>query len=83
MKIGYTARRVSVRLAEGQTFAPEALLVLAESPGTLSDESRLHRIFREDHSRGEWYRYTPRLKELVGYLADGGSLESWLSVLDE
>lgn len=77
VKIGYTGRRVQTRLAEGQTFAQDEILLLVETPGNLSDEARLHRIFKDYHHRGEWYRYELPVRELVGYLSEGGSLRSW------
>lgn len=78
VKIGYTGRRVSQRLAEGQTFAPEELTVLVEAPGTTADEAKLHRVFSRHHIRGEWFNYGPELQELIWFLIDGGSLSVWL-----
>ena len=79
VKIGYTGRRVRERMAEGQTFVPQELTVLAESFGTRADENRLHRLFREFHVRGEWYRMAPPVQDLVDFLRfDGGDLQLWL-----
>lgn len=78
VKIGYTGRRVSQRLSEGQTFAPEELTVLVEAPGTTADEAKLHRVFAQYHLRGEWFTYGPEVQELVWHLLDGGSLSVWL-----
>ena len=78
VKIGYTGRRVSQRLAEGQTFAPEELTVLVEAPGTPADEAKLHRLFSQHRIRGEWFTYGPEIQELVWFLIEGGSLTLWL-----
>ena len=63
VKIGYTGRRVRERMAEGQTFAPQELTLLAETYGTREDEASLHRIFAPLHLRGEWFRYEGELRE--------------------
>lgn len=78
VKIGYTRRRVSQRLAEGQTFSPEKLTVLVEAPGTLADEAKLHQTFVKHHLRGEWFVFAPEIQELVWHLIDGGTLDQWL-----
>ena len=79
VKIGYTGRRVRERMAEGQTFAPQELTLLAETYGTREDEASLHRIFAPLHLRGEWFRYEGELRELVMMLMlDEGTLQSWL-----
>ena len=83
VKIGYTGRRVSQRLAEGQTFAPEELTVLVEAPGTPADEAKLHRLFAPLRLRGEWFRYEGELRELVMMLMlDDVTLQSWLESHD-
>ena len=78
VKIGYTRRRVDVRVSEGQTFSSNQIHVLVEVPGTRRDESRLHRRFAHLHLRGEWFTYGEDLRDLAHYLADGGTLSSWL-----
>lgn len=81
VKIGYTGRRASQRLAEGQTFAPEELTVLVEAIGTYEDEAKLHRLFERHRIRGEWFNYAPEIQDLVWHLLDGGSLARWLESL--
>lgn len=78
VKIGYTGRRVSQRLSEGQTFAPGELTVLVEASGTYSDEAKLHRLFAQHNLRGEWFAYAPEIQELVWFLIEGGNLSTWL-----
>lgn len=79
VKIGYTARPTSERLREAKTFSAETLYILTETMGSQADEAALHRRFTGHRLRGEWFRYEGELRELVMYLLDGGSLQSWLS----
>lgn len=66
-------------MAEGQTFAHQDLHLLVETYGTLADEALLHRIFKRDHVRGEWFLPSPFLWELIHHLADdNGNLQTWL-----
>lgn len=83
VKIGYTGRRVRARMAEGQTFAPQELTLLAETYGTMADEAKLHRLFAHQRVRGEWFRYEGGLQELVMMLAlEEGTLQAWLDAHD-
>lgn len=77
VKIGYTRRSVYDRVAEGQTFSPQKILVLAETLGSLEDEAKLHQHFSHLRLQGEWFTYDPELKDLVMYLVSGHSLQSW------
>lgn len=78
VKIGYTSRRVHLRLSELQTGSPEKLTVLTDVSGTYADEVALHKVFEAYLVLGEWYVFSPPIQELVQYLVDGGSLRSWL-----
>ena len=78
VKIGYSSRSARARARAGQTFHSGELVVLVETRGTPSDEAALHRVFAADRIRGEWFRYSPRIAELVEYLHEGNSLEAWL-----
>jgi hypothetical protein len=78
VKIGFTRRRIYNRVAAGQTFSPDRIYVLAETYGTLQDETALHRRFKHLRVRGEWFRYGDEVQELVAYLSEGGSLQYWL-----
>lgn len=78
VKIGYTERPSRERLSEAQTFSAEKLYILIETLGSRDDETALHRRFATLNIRGEWFRYEGELRELVLYLLDGGSLQSWL-----
>ena len=60
---------------------PKELTLLVETFGTLEEEARLHKLFAPYHVRGEWFLSCPLLKELIEYLVDGGSLQTWLEGL--
>ena len=66
VKIGH-ARDIKGRLADIQTSTPYAVSLLGviktSRPARL--ERTLHHKFRECHHRGEWYRLTPELSELI------------------
>lgn len=79
VKIGYTSRRGEYRLREAQTYQDRDLILLVETMGTKKDEDALHRMFRTSHIRGEWFHYTDDLSDLVMYLIEGGSLQSYLA----
>lgn len=78
VKIGYTRRRVGDRMAEGQTFNAQRILVLAETYGTRHEETLLHQRFRHLRIQGEWFRYGEEVRDLVLHLVEGGNLQSWL-----
>jgi hypothetical protein len=77
VKIGYTRRSAKQRLAHGQTFSPEPLSILAESPASQALERQLHRYFEPLRIHGEWFRYEGRLKDLVYFLSEGFTVEEW------
>jgi transcriptional regulator of acetoin/glycerol metabolism len=65
IKIGYTAGAVLERLAALQTSNPNKLVVVAELPGSLFEESRLHDRFASCRVHGEWFSPTPELLAFV------------------
>lgn len=58
IKIGYTSRTVKKRLREFRTANPGKPTVLWSGPGTLIDETKLHRLLRPSRLRGEWFHDT-------------------------
>jgi len=83
VKIGYTSRRVRRRLSEAQTYAHQKLAILADVSGTLDDEAKLHRLFKDYLVRGEWYRYEGIVRELILHITlDEGSFRSWVDGQD-
>lgn len=78
IKIGFTTRRAADRARAAQTYCSTPVRVLAEAPGTLDDERRLHAHFAASRVRGEWFAATEELRDLAVFLAEGGMLESFL-----
>ena len=79
VKIGYTDRKAKNRRTEIQTSHYQNLVVLADVSGTRADEAALKVALQDLNIRGEWFRYEPRLQELLLFLTvDGGTLQSWL-----
>lgn len=80
VKIGYT-RDPAQRLADLQTGCPEQLTIYLHLAGSLEDEASLHRRFRAQRAKGEWFRLSGDLakwikSEKVHQRAQG---ESWRS----
>lgn len=55
VKIGYTAQSIEKRLCELQVGSPDDLVLLGHIQGGRHVEDELHRRFRGDHLRGEWF----------------------------
>src|ERR1039458_1173599 len=53
------------RLRHFNTYCPYELTLLAQFPGSLSDETRLHRKFAKMRSRGEWFRKCPEIEAII------------------
>ena len=64
IKIGF-AVDVERRLKEIQTGNPEVLEVVGAMPGTVRAEKSLHRQFRADHIRGEWFEASAALVDYI------------------
>lgn len=84
IKIGYTggsAPHVEVRLRSLQTSSPVPLVCLARHRGTFQQERQLHAIFAADRERGEWFRPSDDLLDLIDSIDDPDVLietrESW------
>lgn len=61
IKIGFTAGDGASRAKSLQTGNPDTLTVLAEIPGTMEDEKKLHSQFKADRVAGEWFKPSPKL----------------------
>lgn len=71
IKIGKATKDASCRVASFQTGCPYPITVLAEIPGGLGLESRLHKRFKADHFRGEWFSASPALLSYISSIAKG------------
>ncbi|MER9196396.1 hypothetical protein NKI13_24445 [Mesorhizobium australicum] len=65
IKIGWSSRKMTVRLEAMQNGNPNLLMTLATAPGTVNDERMLHSYFNHLHVRGEWYRREDDLLEYI------------------
>lgn len=68
VKIGY-ARCLKDRIATLQTGLPVELIVYGSWPGTKSDEGALHARFATERLRGDWFRLTPEVHQVISDLA--------------
>ena len=68
VKVG-RSNDVETRLAQLQTGNPRDLSVWVKFPGTASLETELHRIFRDDRQRGEWFTVSATLFRTLLHLA--------------
>lgn len=64
VKIGM-ATDVDRRRRELDASNPRGVIVLAIMDGTEREESTLHWVFRKHRIKGEWFRMTDKLRELV------------------
>lgn len=64
IKIGF-AVSPNDRLINMAVGAPYEMEIIRIAPGTIDDEKALHNRFRHAHQRGEWFRPTPDLMELL------------------
>ena len=64
VKIGWS-HTVGKRLISLQTSFPFDLKVLGVIPGYERLEKEIHQLFSEDRIRGEWFRWTDRLAQLI------------------
>jgi hypothetical protein len=87
VKIGFAADPWK-RLSKIQSDTPSAVELLAVEEGDTKRERALHRQFKDDWRRGEWFNYGPALQAYVETLPApikarvgkrlGGTLGAWL-----
>lgn len=65
IKIGFTRRHISERMAKLQTGCPLPLQLIATGPGGRFMEIRIHEILRGFRVHGEWFQDHPTVLELV------------------
>ena len=70
IKIGFSEKHPNGRLKDFQTGNSNKLNLLGYIEGTYEDESNLHREFYEERGNGEWFEYSPRLKEGIKELLE-------------
>jgi len=72
VKIGYTRKDPSARLADLQTGSPVRLRLLGFMPGAPADERSLHRRFASLRLLGEWFHPSRELLDALGLKAERG-----------
>ena len=76
IKIGY-AKDPERRLARLQTSSPKALYLLGAARAELEVERQLHAEFAADRVRGEWFRTSAALREVIREAA-----KAWVDELE-
>jgi hypothetical protein len=64
VKIGFSGS-IIMRLNQLASQSPTRLRLLAAMPGGVETERRLHAHFADDRIKGEWFRYSDRLKAVA------------------
>jgi endogenous inhibitor of DNA gyrase (YacG/DUF329 family) len=72
VKIGYTKHDVAARLVSMRTYSPYPVKVLAEIPGTMKLERRIHAELSEHRLEGEWFEKVDEVMAVV---------ERWVSLM--
>lgn len=71
------------RLEDMLTWSPLKLEIIATTPGTLKDESFLHRCFAASHSHREWFNPSPEIQIALLTISNGGGMPELRTVLSE
>lgn len=64
IKIGHSTR-IASRLHDLQIGSPEKLEIMTIEAGGRAEEIRIHKMFKEEYLRGEWFNFTGDLKRYV------------------
>lgn len=65
IKIGFTTKTATKRLAELQVASPQKLILLAVIQGDREVETELHKRFSDSHIRGEWFERGDALMDFI------------------
>ena len=80
VKIG-TSATLAQRLDALRTSHHDDLFILAHCPGGRVEEQALHRMFASERLRGEWFKRSGGIINLIDFLSGGGALsdliEQW------
>lgn len=64
VKIGFSSS-IFTRIRQLSTQSPTRLQLAAAIPGGRAVERRMHEMFAADHVKGEWFRRSSELEELI------------------
>ncbi len=65
IKIGYTSNNPNNRFSMIQAHSPVKLKFRGVKVGTEADEKKLHIRFAKQHVRGEWFKPSPEMEEII------------------
>jgi hypothetical protein len=66
VKIGYTSHLVEDKIKSLAAASPHDFEILRKTAGGVKLEKRLHRLFKAQHYRGEWFRFEGDLRNFLG-----------------
>lgn len=75
VKIGMSAEKPSSRISTIRSSCPTDLKCVAVVPGGRALERELHKKYAHLRLRGEWFRITTDMRDLLTYLERGAELE--------
>ena len=82
IKIGYSSKNPIDRMAALQTGSPLKLRLLAQIPGDIELERKLHRTFAPLRLHGEWFSYDGKLCDFMCYIEEPSHGKSTSDMLD-
>jgi hypothetical protein len=69
--IGYT-KKIKERFSTLQSGYPDTLIILATTPGNTNDEQLVHEKLQNFKIRGEWFKPSTQVTELIQAIKRGG-----------
>jgi hypothetical protein len=81
VKVG-KANSVGKRLKELEVGSPHELHIEAVADWHDAEERRLHRYLRDCCVRGEWFKDSPRLDDVVRLMRSEDGLEAWRAICE-
>lgn len=77
VKIG-TTKNVKSRISTLRVSSPFKLRLLGVIPGGHRCERRIHRVFKDYRASGEWFLFTPPVKQKISDLVEAaGDVPAW------
>jgi hypothetical protein len=81
VKVG-KATSVGKRLKELEVGCPHDLHIEAVADWPDEEERRLHRYLDQSYVRGEWYRDSARLEDVIGLMRNPDGLGAWKTICE-
>jgi hypothetical protein len=80
IKIGCT-ESLNGRMSNMQVACPHKLILIKTIDGSYNLEQTFHTRFSEDHIRGEWFNWSPKLQQVIDGIPSGTRNISGLELL--